>query len=195
VRHSLISIIAVVFLVSACSKQDAPTEAPGAPTTAAPGTAATPAEMQKLLPAGHPPLDGPKVTAPKTQTPAAMPPHPVSGGKATVNVPASVKAKWKAVELAVTADGKEQKVKVAVGGSIAVGSGLMLEAAVFLPTYQSDFKTITSPSDNLDNPAVLLKLRRDNQVVSEGWAFQKLPEFDTFKSDKVKVKLLSALAN
>lgn len=119
--------------------------------------------------------------------------HPASGSKTRLNIPAEVKAKWKSVELSlagkVITAGTQ---KIAVGGEHTLGPGLALRVLAYVPAFQSDAGTVTSSSNNPDNPAVLVQLLDNQQPQGEGWVFQKLPDFNTFKSDRVQVKLLGA---
>ncbi|MFC1685162.1 hypothetical protein ACFL0R_06810 [Pseudomonadota bacterium] len=144
------------------------------------------------MPPGHPPMPG------AVQQPAAdgeAPAHPVSSDKElAINLPESVMGKWSAVTFEVTTvDGSKDKLEVVLGSETSVpGSNLMLRAEVFVPAYKSDFKTITSASNALDNPAAKVALIENQQVVAKGWVFQNLPEFNSFSSDKVSIRLLSA---
>lgn len=186
------------------AEQPAPQAAGPAPA-AQPGTAAAPAPIKgtEPLPPGHPPMDAAKAPAAAptaadnkiiNQQLAAS--HPKSEGKAkpTVVVPDSVKGKWSAVNLAVTgADGAEKQMRVAIGDKVAIGKdGAVLKVLAFLPSYSSDFKTITSTSNNPTNPAVQVELVKGKDVLAEGWVFQNLPEFNSFVSSAAQVKLLSA---
>jgi hypothetical protein len=145
------------------------------------------------MPAGHPQLPG------AGQQPAAnseAPAHPVSSDKElTINLPESVMGKWSAVHFEITTgDGSNNTIEVALGSETSVpGSNLMLRAEAFVPAYKSDFKTITSASNALDNPAAKVVLFENQQVVAKGWVFQNLPEFNSFSSDKVSIRLLSAV--
>jgi len=53
---------------------------------------------------------------------------------------------------------------------------------------------VTSASNNPDNPAVLIQLVDKARILSEGWVFQKLPDFNTYQSEKLHLQLLSASA-
>lgn len=119
--------------------------------------------------------------------------HPAAGSKTRLNIPAEVKAKWKSVELSLAGkiiSGGTQK--IAIGGDHTLGPGLALRVLAYVPAFQSDAGTVTSSSNNPDNPAVLVQLLDNQQPQGEGWVFQKLPDFNTFKSDRVQVKLLGA---
>jgi len=120
--------------------------------------------------------------------------HPNSGVKTRLNIPADVKAKWKTVELSVA--GKDitvRKLQIAVGGETGIDkSGLTVRVVAYVPAFQSDAGAVTSASNNPDNPAVLIQVADKGQVLSEGWVFQKLPDFNTYSSDKLQVQLLAA---
>ena len=120
--------------------------------------------------------------------------HANSGVKTSLNIPADVKAKWKTVELSVV--GKDiglRKLQIPVGGETGIDkSGLTIRVVAYVPAYQSDAGVVTSSSNKPDNPAVLIQLVDKGQVLSEGWVFQKLPDFNTYASDKLQVQLLAA---
>lgn len=122
--------------------------------------------------------------------------HTTSGTKTRLNIPADVKAKWKTVELSVA--GKDivvRNLQVAIGGETGVDtSGLAVRVVAYVPAFQSDAGTVTSASNNPDNPAALIQLVEKGQVLSEGWVFQKLPDFNTYSNDKLQVQLLAASA-
>jgi hypothetical protein len=120
--------------------------------------------------------------------------HAKSGVKTRLDIPADVKAKWKTVELSVA--GKDitvRKLRIAVGAEAGIDkSGLTVRVVAYVPAFQSDAGAVTSASNNPDNPAVLIQLADKGQVLSEGWVFQKLPDFNTYANDKLQVQLLAA---
>jgi len=122
--------------------------------------------------------------------------HAKSGVKTRLNIPADVKAKWKTVVLSV--DGKDitvRKLQIAVGGETGIDkSGLTVRVVAYVPAFRSDAGVVTSASNNPDNPAVLIQLVDKARVLSEGWVFQKLPDFNTYQSEKLHLQLLSASA-
>jgi hypothetical protein len=129
--------------------------------------------------------------AAKTESTA---PAPHGGGtKTRLDIPADVKAKWKSAELSLTGqDIALRTVKVAIGGEVNLGKEQVLRVLAYVPAFQSDAGTVTSASSNPDNPAVLVQLLDRKQPVAEGWVFQKLPDFNTFSTDRLKVQLLGA---
>ncbi|HEC17007.1 MAG TPA: hypothetical protein ENI99_10640 [Sedimenticola sp.] len=152
-----------------------------------------PAPLGGNMPADHPPLPGAADGA--QPRPADEPDHPPSSGKELdVSIPDGVEGKWSAVKLEVTMpDGGKQEIRAVLGEETQLAdSGLTLRAEIFLPSYISDFKTITSASNDLVNPAVKVRLMESQKDVAVGWLFQNLPEFNSFESDRVELRLLSA---
>jgi hypothetical protein len=148
------------------------------------------------LPTGHPAL--PEVSElPESGIPEDEPAHPAPSDKElALDLPDSIKQKWLAVGLEVMAtDGAKHEIETMLGEETPLtDTGLSLRAEVFVPSYKSDFETVTSASDTLDNPAVKVALIENGQVVAKGWIFQNLPEFNSFSSDRVEIRLLSAVA-
>jgi hypothetical protein len=148
----------------------------------APGMKAT--DSQMMLPPKHP--DVGKVSH-----------HPVTGSQMKVVTSPEVVKRWKAVELAVQASNdSERRLNVAVGSdqALVASSGLTLHVIAFLPAFMMQEESVTSASVNPTNPAVLLRLTDAKGKLAEGWVFQKMPEFNTFRSDKVDVKLIKGLS-
>lgn len=155
----------------------------------------------ETLPPNHPPL------------PSAPPPHPIdsvdnpsdlnqqlaslhprqTNKKIDVSVPDSVKGRWASATLAVTVDnGPEKKLKLTIGETISLTKSLQLHLAHFLPAYTSDSQTVTSSSNKLVNPAVQIQSILNGKTETEGWVFQKFPDFNSFSSEQIKVRLISA---
>jgi hypothetical protein len=122
--------------------------------------------------------------------------HPTSVSKSHLNIPADVKAKWKTVELSLSGQNVPlRKVRVSIGGETSLDpSGLIVRVVAYVPAFQSDSGTVTSSTNNPDNPAVLVQLVEKAKVLNEGWVFQKYPDFNTYKNEKLQLQLLSASA-
>lgn len=120
--------------------------------------------------------------------------HAVVGAHATLEIPPEVAAKWKSVELAIVgAGGTNKTARLELGGAISVpGTDLVLYAAAFVPSFEANSGRVTSRSNELDNPAVLVKLTQRDRVVAEGWVFQKFPQFNTFLTENIQVSLTGA---
>ncbi len=176
----------------------------------------------EALPAGHPPIEGLQAAAaaapsddiggvlPSNHSPMLggdadtagvrpddEPEHPPSSGKElAVVIPDSVKGKWSSVQLETSlADGSKKTIRTILGEETQLPDpSLTVRAEIFLPAYMSDFETIKSASNELMNPAVKLRLFKDQKEVAVGWIFQNYPEFNSFKSEWVTFQLLSAEA-
>ncbi|MFC1602518.1 hypothetical protein ACFL3U_03005 [Pseudomonadota bacterium] len=168
----------------------------------------------EALPAGHPPIEGLQTPAVDNALPtnhSAMaeieggtdasvrpddePEHPPSSGKELeVAIPDSVVGKWFSVQLEISlADGSKKEIRTVLNEETELFDlGLTVRAEIFLPAYISDFETIKSASNELTNPAVKVRLFKNQKAISVGWVFQHYPEFNSFKSDLVEFKLLSA---
>lgn len=100
------------------------------------------------------------------------------------------------MELSISGKGTlHRKVQEPIGGETDIDqSGLIVRVIAFVPAFQSDAGTVTSASNSPENPAVLVQLVDKAQVLSEGWVFQKYPDFNTYKSEKLQLQLLAATA-
>lgn len=211
-----LSLVCAVF-ASGCDKNQgkpagtaissAPVAAPAVPPGAA---SAPPPNIEKMssvpvkgdepLPPNHPAISALKPPHPGgmanekanlDQQIAAQHPKPEGKKKLEVVVPDSVKGKWSAAKIAVTVNGAEKEIKAALGEKISVGDNLQLNVLHYFPTYTSDFKTVTSSSNEPKNPAIMVQAIANGKVVAEGWVFQNLPDFNSFKSEQIKVRLIS----
>ncbi len=212
VRLASTGLILACFMAIGGCNQSPPPAAEKTPPAAENQTAPAPAPAGNMLsnvpvkgnealPPNHPPL--PSATPPHptgegenpadlNQQLASQHPKPAGQKKLTVVVPDSVKGKWASATLVITAAGTEKEVKLAIGDKTSLGKNLQLQLVHYLPAYTSDFQTVTSSSNDQVNPAVQVQAIMNGQVVSEGWIFQNLPEFNSFSSDQIKVRLVSA---
>lgn len=197
-------LLAAALALGGCERgtppaaEQAPAAAPEAPAGGM--VSNVPVRGDEALPPSHPPL------------PDAMPPHPTDAGGSrpdldqrlaaehpqasgkktlTVVVPDSVKAQWTAATLAVNVGGSERQLKLAIGDKANLGNDLQLHLLHYLPAYTSNFQMVTSSSGDPLNPAVQVAVIARGQVVAEGWVFQNLPDFNSFKSEQVQVRLVS----
>ncbi len=203
-------ILTCFITISGCNQTPPPPPEKAAPastqasTPPAPSgamTSNTPVKGDEALPPSHPPL--PAASSPHPSDAGGAPlnldqqlaaQHPKSAGKKKLNVvvPDSVKGKWTSVTLAITAEGAEKETKLAIGNRISLSKDLQLRLVHYLPAYTSDFQTVTSSSNEQVNPAVQVQAIVKDEVVAEGWVFQNLPEFNSFRSEQVQVRLISA---
>lgn len=206
-------ILTCLVTIPGCNQGTPPETQKTPPVAAQPSVPAAPAapasnmisnvpvKGDEALPPSHPPLPGatpPHPTEAAGNSPdlnqqlASQHPKPAGKKKLAVVVPDSVKGKWAAATLAVTAKGAEKEIRLAIGDRISLDKNLELHLLHYLPAYTSDFKSVTSSSNEQVNPAVQVQAVSNGQVVAEGWIFQNLPEFNSFSSEQVKVRLISA---
>lgn len=212
IRHASTGLaLTCVAAIWGCNQTPPPATEKAPPATvqgsAAPAAPAAnmisnvPVKGDEALPPSHPPL--PSAQPPHPTADAGSPPdlnqqlasqHPKPAGKKklSVVVPDSVKGKWASATLAVTTEGAEKELKLGIGDKISLGKNLQLHLVHYLPAYTSDFQSVTSSSNEQVNPAVQVQAISNGQVLAEGWIFQNLPEFNSFSSEQVKIRLISA---
>jgi hypothetical protein len=144
-------------------------------------------EEKPQLPAGHPSTEG---GMPQT----GMPDMPKVDRK--VVVPAEVKAKWKAVKLAVedkTAKGTKEYT-VAVGSELAVPNTKMkIKVLAFLPDFRMGEKDITSASDKPNNPAVQVSVTEPGKEEWKGWLYSMHPGVHPYAHERIAITLVGGV--
>lgn len=181
------------------AKQPAQTAAAGAAVSNVPvtGNEPLPPKHPPLpnLPPDHPPMAAAADNPATNKQIAEQHPQPSSKSALAVAVPEDIRKAWSAVNIAVTGfDGKERTVRIPIGETYKLDKGTNLRIVNYLPAYTSDFKTVTSSSNEPKNPAIQVETTFDGKPGEQGWVFQYLPEFNSYRSEKVKVRLVSAEA-
>lgn len=142
-------------------------------------------EAQTKVPANHPAAD---ITESMAQ--AA---HAVRPATREVNISEEVRNKWKEVQLQITdtAQQKTQLITLKVGASVRLNNkGDYLVVEVFIPDYSIIDKRIESRSNEPNNPAVLVNLTYEGEVLEKGWIFKHYPEFNSFVDRRFRLVLV-----
>jgi hypothetical protein len=130
---------------------------------------------------------------PHTQTsPGVMMPK----GETQIVVPENVKSKWNAVVLVLEdkAAGKTEDVTLKLGSEYAIpNSNLKVVVGDYLPDFRMDGLTITSASDQPNNPAVHVKVFEGDKEVFKGWLYSKFPTIHPFTHEKYGLQLKEAV--
>jgi hypothetical protein len=101
-----------------------------------------------------------------------------------VVVPESVKGKWKAVKISVTDKyaNKQKVYTVAIGTQFKLpDSDLTLKVENFLPAFVMEGTTLTSQSNELQNPAAQLSISEGGREIYKGWLFTLYPTTHAFQ--------------
>ncbi len=138
-----------------------------------------------------------KEEQPLPQTPAIPAPgmpaaNPHEGiampkGETQVVVPESVKGKWSGVKILIEdkATKKMQEATVKLGSEYKIPkSDLKIKVGDFLPDFRMDGLTITSASNQPNNPAVSVKVYEGDKEIFKGWLYSKFPTIHPFQNDK-----------
>ena len=72
-------------------------------------------------------------------------------------------------------------------------SDLTLKIGAFFPHFTMTADTITSASNNLENPALQIEIRQAGKEAFKGWLFGKFPAVHPFQNDKYGVILLEGV--
>ena len=109
-----------------------------------------------------------------------------------VVVPEEVADSWKAVKIVAIdlTTGKEQVFIVDVGGEFSVpDSNLVVKVRYFLPAFVRDGKVISSSSNKLDNPAVMIRVSERGEELFNGWLFGLYPQAHNFRHTRYSFRL------
>ena len=113
-----------------------------------------------------------------------------------VVVPDSVKGKWSGVKISVedkTAK-KSQEYTINLNSEFKVpNSDLKIAVGDYLPDFRMDAGTITSASNNPNNPAVSVKVFEGDKEVFKGWLYSKFPTIHPFEHPKYGLGLKEAV--
>ncbi len=135
--------------------------------------------------------------APQMAPGAQMPPGHGAGVNAPkaelqIAVPDSVKGKWSAVKLVVEdkATKKKQEFTVNLNSELKIpNSNLKITVGDFLPEFRMDAQTITSASNEPNNPAVRVKVFEGDKEIFKGWLYSKFPTIHPFEHPKYGLAL------
>ena len=176
-KRSLIAAacgFALILAAGACKKKE---DKPVIPQTGMPGQMQP--GMPGQMPHGQP---GQQALMPK--------------GETVVSVPDSVKGKWKAVVLVVE-DKTAKKMKeytVNINSDLKIpGSDLKISVGEFLPDFKMEGLTLTSMSNEPNNPAVRIKVSENDKEIFKGMLFLKFPTIHPFEHPKYSVLLKNGI--
>ena len=109
-----------------------------------------------------------------------------------LDVPDAVKKAYSGVVLLWkdTASGKEGKLDVPFGGSVALpDSALTISADVYLPSFAMTAEVITSSGVEEGNPAARIRVRDKEKDIFSGWIFKRFPDVHPFTHPRFSLRL------
>jgi len=157
-------------------------------------------KKEEKQPIPQAPAQGP-IMSPHADAPAqGMPPHGVPQQQKMerkVVVPAEVKNAWSAVKIVVhdKTTNKQQDFTVEIGKELSVpDSNLKIKVVHFLPDFKMTDQTITSVSNDSNNPSAGVIIYDNNQQVFPpsgelGWLYSNLPAVHPFQHERFEVTL------
>jgi hypothetical protein len=158
-------ILAMLFLFVACEKKEEQAEPK---STMPPGPIVDTQETSQ----GH------GVISPKTEFKIVLPPE--------------VKEQWSAVKFIIEdkKENKKQEFTVHIGGELKIpDSKLTVKVGPFLPDFKMSAQTITSASNNPNNPTVGVSIYEDGKKVfppsgTWGWLYKNFPTIHSFQHER-----------
>jgi len=120
-------------------------------------------------------------------------PDQASKRETPVVVPQEVADSWKAVKVATVdlTTGSEQVSIIDIGGEFSVpDSNLVVKVTHFLPAFVRDGQKITTASNQLDNPAVMIRVSEGAHEIYSGWLFGLYPEASGFRHTRYSFRLV-----
>lgn len=118
------------------------------------------------------------------------------GPEKKVVVPDAVKGSWKAAKIEVEYKDKKTKKQftVPLHSEFKVpDSDLVIKMGDFLPHFSMAADSITSNSNNPENPAAKIEVLQSQKPVFHGWLFAKFPAVHPFQHDKYGVTLVEGI--
>ena len=143
---------------------------------------------------GMPP--GPQPVMPGQGGPQGQPNIVVPKGEKTVVVPDSVKGKWKAVVLVVAdkKSNKQQEFTVNINSDLKIpNSSLKVSVGEYLPDFRMEGLTLTSASNDPNNPAVGIKVSENGKEIFKGSLYSKFPTMHPFEHPNFSIILKDAV--
>ena len=117
-------------------------------------------------------------------------------GETQIVVPEFVQGKWSGVKLIVEdkSAGSQSDVAINLGEEYTIpGSELKIKVNEFLPDFVMDGLTITSKSEELNNPAANIVVTEGDNEIFTGWLYSKFPAIHPFQHDKYGITLKEAV--
>jgi len=140
---------------------------------------------------------------PMQPSPQMPMPQAIPGGKTKVVIPESIKGKWSAVKLIVEdkATKKSQEYTVNLNSNFKIpDSNLKVYVGEFLPDFKMDKLTLTSVSNEPNNPAVGVRVTEGGKQIFPtpgkqwGWLFAKMPNVHPLRHPKYNINLKEGVA-
>jgi len=173
---AIVSVFVLVLSFSACKKK----------------------EEKPELPSGHPSVEGgmPPAGMPQAGMPQAGAPNMPKVERQVVVSP-EVKAKWKAVKLAVEdkATKKTKEYTVKIGSEVTIpGTKMVVKVLNFLPDFKMSDKEFTSLTDKPNMPAAQIVVAENGKEIWSNWLFSLQPTIHPFQHERIGITLVGGVS-
>jgi Uncharacterized protein conserved in bacteria (DUF2155) len=113
-------------------------------------------------------------------------------GASFVDVPDTVKGRWSGVVLEISdkKNSSSGEYTVPLGSALKVpGSDLRVEVKEYLPAFVMQGSTITSLSNEPNNPAAFVSVSEGGSEIFAGWLFSRYPTTHAFSHPRFAITL------
>ena len=127
--------------------------------------------------------------------PTGSPEMPAVPTERTLVVPDEVKAKWSSIVLNVQdkATGTTTEQTVALGAEVTItGTDIKVKAEAFLPDFIMQGGTITTRSQDANNPAAKIVVTEGGEELFNSWIYANHPSIHPFQHEKYGISLKEA---
>ena len=114
----------------------------------------------------------------------------------TIVEPDFLKGAWKGaiLKVVVKETGQATTVEVPLGRRVPLqGTDLQVEVSHFFPSFIMTPDSITSVSNELNNPAAKLQILQGEKVLMDSWIFSKMPQVHGFVHEMYEVTLVEGV--
>jgi hypothetical protein len=182
---TILVLLLIATSVQSCKKKE-PSQTP------------EPGVSGPMQPGQMPP--GPVMQGPVSPEGQQVPGHGtmMPGGMAQVTVPDFVKGKWGAAKIIIEdkATKKKHEYTVKLNSDFPIpNSNLNLSIGEYLPDFKMEGFSLTSVSNNPNNPALAVKIFENDKKIFPapgkewGWLFEKVPTIHPFEHEKYGIIL------
>ena len=186
VKAVLISLM-VAGIIAGCKKAEE-----NSVSNVPPQMPAAPMGQMPSAPMGQTPLQSPMPPHGDNAGMGQMPPNGAPKVEKTIVVPDVVKGKWSKAVLDIIDKGskKSAEYSVKLNSEFKIpNTDLKIKVGDFLPDFRMNGNTLTSASDQPNNPALRVEVFEGGKSIFKGWLYSKYPTMHPFEHPKYAITL------
>ncbi|MCX8027205.1 MAG: DUF2155 domain-containing protein [Thermodesulfovibrionales bacterium] len=131
-----------------------------------------------------------------SDTPMMNPHGNIKKTEKRIELPDSVRMKWtKAVIVVEDLKNKTRyEQTVNIGSEFTLkNSNIVVRTREFIPDFRMTDTTITTASNELNNPALRIEVYEGDKDIFKGWLYMKFPDIHPFEHERYSIKLKNVI--